>query len=332
MARVLVLGGGGFIGSNLCENLLENGHQVRILGRPNLQMFWSPETLEKIEIFFGDLTNTEEVGPALKAQDTVYHLVSTTLPKSSNDNPAYDVQSNVVGTINFLETAHKVGVRHVIFVSSGGTVYGIPQQLPIPETHPTDPICSYGISKLAIEKYLALFSQLHGLRYTVLRISNPYGRYQRANSGQGAISVFLNRAMSGQPIEIWGDGSVVRDYIHISDVASAMVSVLAYNGDETIFNLGSGIGHSLNQIVEAVATAIGSNVDVIFRSARSLDVPANVLDISRIKAALHWRPRVLLDDGIARTIDWLLKSTRESRTAHVDQPFDHQQSRPSSKS
>jgi UDP-glucose 4-epimerase len=305
MARVLVLGGGGFIGSNLCESLLENDHQVRILERPNLQMLWSLETFEKIEVFPGDLTNTEEVGIALRGQDTVYHLVSTTLPKSSNDNPVYDVQSNVVGTINFLEIARKAGVRQVIFVSSGGTVYGIPQQLPIPETHPTDPICSYGITKLTIEKYLALFSQLHGLRYTVLRISNPYGRYQRTDSGQGAISVFLNRAMLGQPIEIWGDGSVVRDYIHISDVTSAMVSFLSYNGGETIFNLGSGMGHSLNQIVEAIGKATGRNVEVIFYPARSFDVPANVLDISRIKAALAWRPRVPLGDGIARTIDWL---------------------------
>ena len=129
-----------------------------------------------------------------------------------------------------LEVAQKNNIRKVIFVSSGGTVYGIPQEVPIKESHPTEPICSYGIGKLAIEKYLNLFHLLHGMDYCVLRLANPFGERQRVAAEQGAVTVFLDKALRNEEIAIWGDGSVVRDYFYVGDAVSAMTKALAYKG------------------------------------------------------------------------------------------------------
>src|SRR4029434_4711286 len=186
--------------------------------------------------------NEEDVTQAVAGCEVVFHMISTTIPKSSNDNPAYDVESNLVGTLRMLEAARKAGVRKVVFASSGGTVYGIPKVVPINESHPTDPICSYGISKLAVEKYLHLYHALHGLDYCILRIGNPYGEGQRPTAAQGAVGVFLYKALHGGVIEIWGDGTVTRDYIYIGDVIQAFLKAMTYSGEHRLFNIGAGEG------------------------------------------------------------------------------------------
>jgi UDP-glucose 4-epimerase len=214
--KCLVLGGGGFLGSHLSESLLAQGHAVRIFDRPNLVRFKSFQRGDPVEWVEGDFVNREHVAHAVSGCDIVYHMVSTTLPRSSNENPSYDVETNVIGTLNLLEAAQKNKIRKFIFVSSGGTVYGIPQEIPIKESHPTEPICSYGIGKLAIEKYINLFHLLHGMEYCVLRLANPYGERQRIAAAQGAVAVFLDKALRNEEIEIWGDGSVIRDYFHVS--------------------------------------------------------------------------------------------------------------------
>jgi UDP-glucose 4-epimerase len=156
-----------------------------------------------MEFIQGDFTNAVDLERAVDGCTSCVHLVSTTLPKSSNLAPAYDVESNLVGTIRLLELAVRRGMRKVVFVSSGGTVYGIPRSIPIVETDPTEPISSYGITKLAIEKYLHLFHVMHGLDYSILRLSNPYGEGQRLNASQGAVAVFMGKVLDGEPIEIW---------------------------------------------------------------------------------------------------------------------------------
>ena len=303
--KVLVLGGGGFIGSNLCAGLLAAGHKVRIFEHPRVQSQCDPQVLKQVECLEGDFTNPAEVDSALKGCEVVYHLVSTTLPKNSNENPAYDVESNLVATIRMLESACRNGLRKVVYVSSGGTVYGIPQQLPIPESHPTEPIVSYGITKLAIEKYLHLFFTLHGLDYCVLRLANPYGQRQRVASSQGAVAVFLHKAMRDEPIEIWGDGSVTRDYIYISDVVSAMLRAMDYSGTHHVFNIGSGIGLSLNELLEQIECAMSRPVRRTYLPGRRFDVPINVLRIDRAQESLCWQPRIMIADGIRKTLAWL---------------------------
>jgi UDP-glucose 4-epimerase len=301
--RCLVLGGRGFIGSHLVDGLLAAGWNVRCFDRlpPGLSAAEHP----RLEHRTGDFGNEEHVAEALGDCEVCYHLVSTTLPKTSNEDPVYDVESNVVATLKMLRRAVQAGVRKVVFVSSGGTVYGVPSVVPIPESHSTDPTCSYGIGKLAIEKYLALFKQLHGVDYAVLRLSNPFGERQRTHASQGAVAVFVGKVLCGEPVEIWGDGSVVRDYIHIADVVEALILAQGETRGETLFNIGSGKGLSINQVLDAVGSVTGKPVQRRYLPARTFDVPASVLSIERARSVLGWSPRVSFEDGLARFTQWV---------------------------
>lgn len=303
--KCLVLGGGGFIGSNLCAGLVRAGHAVRVFEYPHVHSQCFPGLVSQVEWHEGDFINPADVEQAMAGCEVVFHLISTTLPKSSNDNPAYDIDSNLVSTVRMLQSALKHGVRRVIFLSSGGTVYGVPRETPIDEAHPTDPICSYGIVKLAIEKYLHLFHTLHGLDYRVVRLANPYGPGQRQVASQGAVAVFLYRALHDQLIEIWGNGSVTRDYVHIDDVVSALLNLMPYAGTERIFNVGSGVGLSLNDLVAEIGRVLGRDVRHAHLPSRQFDVPANVLAISRAQAHLDWQPRMSLSAGLVSTLAWL---------------------------
>lgn len=276
--RCLVLGGAGFLGSHIADAL---GAAVFDKAR-------------------GD--DFETLGAdALRGVDVVYHCIGTTLPQTSNENPVHDITSNLVATLRFLDAAAAARVKKVVFLSSGGTVYGIPKTVPIPEDHPTDPICSYGIQKLAIEKYLALYQRLHGLDYAILRAANPFGRRQRPEGAQGAVTVFLHRAVRGEPVEIWGDGTVVRDYLHVSDLVRAAVR-LASPAPSRIYNIGSGRGRSLLEVVRAIEAVLGRKVEVVFRPGRPFDVPSNVLDISRATREIGWAPEVPFEEGLRRTL------------------------------
>lgn len=304
--RCLVLGGSGFIGSHLIDALLAKGFYVRCFDRPHVAPLGEPHLSNPLfELYEGDLVSEADVSGALEGCDICFHLVSTTLPKSSNADPVFDVESNVLGTVRLLTHAVKAGVKKVLFISSGGTVYGVPMQVPIPETHPTDPICSYGISKLTIEKYLGLFKQLHGLDYTVLRIANPFGERQRTHASQGAVAVFLGKTLRGEEIEIWGDGSVVRDYIHINDVVSALMAAIDHVGDVNVFNIGSGSGLSLNEVLDSIEKVTNHKTRRRYMPGRAFDVPASVLCIERAKQLLNWAPRVEFESGIARFMQWL---------------------------
>lgn len=311
--RCLVLGGRGFIGSHLVDALLARGHYVRCFDRPHVAPLGEEHRLNPyFELYEGDLSSEADIAEALVGCEVCFHLVSTTLPKSSNADPIFDVESNVLSTVRFLAHAVKSGLKKIIFVSSGGTIYGAPTQLPIPETHSTDPICSYGISKLAIEKYISLFHHLHGISYTVLRIANPFGERQRTHASQGAIAVFLGKALRGEVIEIWGDGSVIRDYIYISDVVDALMAALEQVENENhIFNIGSGRGHSVNEVLNAVEKTIGRAVNRIYLPGRAFDVPASVLSIAQAKNLLDWSPKITLEQGLARFATWLTQQSRD---------------------
>ena len=303
--KCLILGGGGFLGSHLSDALLAQGFAVRIFDRPNLRRFKAFPQSAAAEWFEGDFINREQVANAVSGCDIIYHLISTTLPRSSNENPGYDIETNLVGTLHLLEAAKMGRVRKIIFVSSGGTVYGIPQEVPIKESHPTDPICSYGIGKLAIEKYLSLFHRLHGIEYCVLRLANPFGERQRIIAAQGAVAVFLDKALRRETIEIWGDGSVIRDYFHVSDAVSAMTKALTYEGNGRVFNIGSGVGQSLNEILDAIKNLLATPVRRCYLTARTFDVPVSVLDISKAAELLNWRPVIPFAEGLSMTAEWL---------------------------
>ena len=293
--KCLVLGGSGFIGSALSRTLIQHGHHVRILARPKS----SPPALTKnIEWVYGDFLNTHDLRVAVKDIDIIFHLVSTTFPKSANDDPVWDVQSNLVGTLQLLQVLREHPVKKIIFISSGGAVYGPPHYLPLDEKHPTDPITAYGITKLAIEKHLHLFSYLYSIPSLILRVSNPYGQQQRIENNQGAASVFLHHALAGIPIEIWGDGETLRDYIHIDDVAEACRLAMMYTGKHQLFNVGSGQGTSLNKLIDTIEQVVNHPVKRIYQSARAFDVKSNVLDITLIKNEFLWEPKISLLNGL----------------------------------
>ena len=290
------------MGGHLVDRLLGEKHPVRIYDRSPSRFRDAPRDAEYVE---GELGNHGLIREAVEGREVVYHFVSTTLPKTSNDDPLYDVRSNLVDTLQLLESCVEAGVRKVVFASSGGTVYGPPETLPINEDQPTNPITSYGIVKLAVEKYLGLYYHLHGLDYAALRISNPYGAYQDPRGQQGAISVFLHRLHTGLPIKIWGDGEVVRDYLYVSDLLDALVLAAGVETQRKVLNLGSGQGVSLNELIGLISEVTGERPVVEYLSARSLDVPASVLDVSRARKELGWVPQTGLVEGMDHTWRWI---------------------------
>ena len=304
--RCIIIGGGGFIGSHVAEALLAEGHQVTVFDRaetPNLNLLKE----RGASLSIGDFSNSEDLESALENQDVIFHLLSTTVPQTSNEDPSYDVETNVIGTLRLLDAARKADIKKVIFASSGGTVYGLPQEIPIKETHPTDPTSSYGIGKLIIEKYLYMYWTLYGLDYCILRIANAYGERQRPTATQGVIPVFLERALKNNEVVVWGDGSVMRDYIFIADITSALVKALTYSGEMKIFNIGSGQAHSLRDVIHAIERVTGRPLKVKYTEGRSFDVPISVLDISRARSYLNWAPAISLFEGIARMYAWMSK-------------------------
>ena len=299
--KCLVLGASGFIGSNLCRSLVLRGHTVRAFGRR--QNF--PEMLRGCDWIPGDFADPASLASTVTGCDVVFHLVNASTPASANVDKIADLHANVASTLYLLEACRETGVNRVVFVSSGGTIYGIPEQVPTPEAAPTNPITAYGISKLAIEKYLRLFEYLYHLDYRVLRVANPFGPYQTALKNQGVIAAFVRRALAGQAIEMWGDGSVIRDYIYIDDVVEALVLAATHQGSSRVINIGSGEGRSLNDIVAAISRLLAVDIPVERRPGRPVDVPVSILDRSLAAKELHWQPTTRFEDGLHATIAWM---------------------------
>jgi len=305
--RCVVLGGGGFVGTNLCRALVGHVAELRVFSR----RLSHEDALVGVPWLRGDFTEPEKVREAIRGCDVVFHLLTATTPASSNQDMAADLQANVGGTLRMLDACREEGVRRVIYVSSGGTIYGIPQQVPTPETAPTSPITAYGVTKLAVEKYLHLYEYLYGLEYRTLRVANPYGPYQTAAKNQGVIAAFMRHAIDGSPIDVWGDGSVVRDYVYIDDVTTALCSAVTHEGPARTFNIGCGKGRSLRDVVATIEEVSGIKIAARYGEARAIDVPRSVLDTSLAHEELHWHPRVEFADGMRRTWDWIRTLPRQ---------------------
>lgn len=306
--RVLVLGGLGFMGSHISRLLLQEGYSVRIFDKLYGSRNLIADIEKEIEVQEGDAEKPEDVLRSLKNIDIAIDLIHTTVPGTSMQDSAYDVQTNIVSHAAWLSQLNKTDLRKIIYISSGGTVYGIPQKNPIDENHPTEPISSYGISKLAIEKYIAMYADLYGIDYRICRPSNAYGEGQHLHTGQGAIGVFLEKCLKKQQIEIWGDGTVSRDYIHVADLVQAIVKIMLHNGKDRIFNISSGKGYSLNDIITTIRDDLQIPVKVNYVKSRKFDVPVNILDNSRLIRETGWKPQIELVCGMRRVYDYLKSS------------------------
>lgn len=307
--QILILGGNGFIGSHLVEALAASGARVRVLDRTE-SLHSAP--VRGVDYRFADFDDLASLAESLTDVDLVIHLISTTVPGTANLDPVSDIQGNLIGTVKLLQQMRDLGVSRILFLSSGGTVYGNAQTVPIAEDHALNPLSSYGIVKVAIENYIAMHCVLFGLKALVLRVSNPYGPRQGHLGVQGVIATFAQRIRDGEPIKIWGDGSVVRDYLYISDLVSFVVEALRRDLSG-VFNVGSGQGTSVVDILSIVSEVSGCSPQVQFLPARGFDVRNVVLDISKARNEVSWEPKISLREGCDRYWQWLMDASTSSR-------------------
>ncbi len=300
---VLVLGGTGFIGSHVVERLLADDYRVRVFSRGSHAL---TPFIAGVDYRVGDFVEGQGLREALAEVHIVVHCISTTIPKASNAVMEYDIASNLLGTVRLLNLCVETGVKRVVFISSGGTVYGPqPAGQRISESTPTHPIVSHGIIKLAIEEYLAVFERTHGLEYVVLRGGNVYGPRQNPNGTQGFINVLLGRVARGIPVEIYGNGLGLKDYLYVADFAEACSRAVFYpDANRQVYNVGSGIGVSIQQIIQEAQQVTGSPVLLKYHPALPNDV-GFVLDIHKAYDGLAWTPHWNLTDGISETWRWI---------------------------
>ena len=306
MSHILITGGNGFIGSHLVDQLsVTKEHRVTVLDLYPRTYNCLPGEAQFIQ---GNLGNTNLIRRTLVDQgiDIVYHLAWTTIHETALKNPVADIEQNLIPSVNLLEACLDASIKRFVCLSSGGTVYGIPDTLPIREDHPTRPINAYGITKLAVEKYVQMYSYLYGMKYVIFRPSVPYGPYQNPHRRQGAISVFIYHALHNIPVSIWGDGEVQRDYFYVGDLVKALVAVLDLpTAVNTVINLGGRQMYTLNQLLAAVERVLKIKIQVRYEAARKFDVPRLQLDTHLANEFLHWQPDVSLSEGIARTLEWI---------------------------
>ena len=297
--RALVTGGNGFIGSHLVDQLVKRDWNVIVLDLNERRYDSLPPQVHFIK---GDLNQDYLVREAVTGVDVVFHLTWTTIHEIANQDPAGDVTANLIPTIHLLEACRNAGVRRIIFTSSGGTIYGPAQAWPISETHSQNPVNSYGVTKLAVEKYLYMFRHLYGVDYAIFRPSVPYGPRQNPLARQGAVAVFLYRVARGLPVTIWGDGSVTRDYFYVSDLAEALIAGAESElREQRIFNIGGEEEVSLIQLLRMIEEVVGKRAQVEYAPARGFDAPRIVLDTRLARQELGWQPKVSLTDGLRQT-------------------------------
>jgi UDP-glucose 4-epimerase len=306
--RILVTGGAGFIGSTLVDRLLDEAHQVVVLD--NL----SSGTLSNTQRARGngayrfvehDITDPSTIDVVRAAQpDVVVHLAAQIDVRISVDDPARDAQVNLLGGLHVLEGARRGQASRFVFVSSGGAIYGdAPESLlPLDESTPRHPLSPYGASKKAFGDYLEVYRQLHGLSSVTVAPANVYGPRQGVGGEGGVVAIFCKRAIAGEPCIIFGDGETTRDFVHVNDVVDAIVR--AMTAGSGLYNVGTGVETSLNELFELVKQAMDGTTTVIYRDERIGDIRRSALDASRARAELGWRPQVSLASGVASVLDF----------------------------
>lgn len=297
-----IYGANGFIGRHLAHRLVAKNLRVRAVSR-RFDDDFAEEFADRAEIVEADLRQPLDMASSLQDVEAVVQLVSTSSPGMKNDHAIDDILENVVPHVEFLRSCVQAGVKRYVFLSSGGTIYGPGAPVPTPETAPTNPINSYGITKLIVETYIRMHGHVDGLDHVILRVANPFGPGQQFRKGQGLIAAILERKQKGLPVRIFGDGRAMRDYVFIDDVIDAIEASLNLPGNPRhVVNIGSGSVRSVIEVVEAIEAATGQHFDREYVETRSTDVDIAGLDITRAKDVLGWAPKIGFLEGVERTV------------------------------
>ena len=302
MKKVLILGAQGFIGKTLVLRL-KNEYNIIAFDRNN-DLSYVQDT--NIHFVAGDFVSRNGFDDLLDGVDKVIHLIATTFPNDDTKNIDTDVIQNVVPTLRLLESMVKCNVKEIIFASSAGTVYGETGDDVNTVSSALHPQCAYGVHKKVIESYLDFYHLRYGINHKIMRITNPYGWGQEINRVQGLIPILVNKMLQNEEIVVFGDGSNMRDYLFITDLADAFYSVLKYVGDEHIFNIGYGKSFSINEVIKSIEYSFGKNfVKINYVEKRFCDVYKSFVDLKTTQEKIGWRPKISLEDGIRMTIDKL---------------------------
>lgn len=312
MGKILLIGGGGFIGSRLAEALLRDGREVIITGRSKTR----PANLSKSIIYFCSLEiSKQELRELLNSVDEVVYLAYSSVPQTSYLDPVKDIHENLTYAVEIFEELKKSTIEKLIYVSSGGTVYGQSLSPLINETHPTNPISPYGITKLAIEKYGLMYHAVNKLPFIIVRPSNPYGEGQLPFRGQGFISTAVATSLRNEVVKVFGEQGTIRDYIYIEDLVSGLLAVINSGKIGEIYNIGTGVGFS-NLTLLKLINEMGNETDVVINhkisDKRPFDVHHNILDSSKLTSASGWKANVNIRVGLLKTINWVKSNFQDS--------------------
>lgn len=300
--KVAITGASGFLGTAISKALIAGGHDVRALDL-------NPSKVPGVEYIPCSVFGSEMNSNAFDGIDSVIHLAWSSRPSTANYSFSIDAGANVAASLRIAELAVEKDVEHIIFASSGGTVYGRTNSLPIAETHRLRPINAYGAGKAAFEAYLGAFAKFNRIRHTILRISNPFGPGQFGNGPQGVIATAIWKMIEQSSLTIWGDGKTIRDYVYVDDVADAFLKTVEKRPDG-VFNVGSNAGLSLLDIIEGVRELTGRALEVRFEPNRSIDVSYNVLNCDKANKILGWESTTPFQIGLSTHIDWAKETIR----------------------
>ncbi|HHM24088.1 MAG TPA: SDR family oxidoreductase [Bacteroidetes bacterium] len=299
---ILVTGGAGFIGSNLVDAFLEKGHRVVVVD--NLYMGQMENLNPEAKFYLMDIRSPELAKVfELEKIDVICHQAAQMDVRKSVEDPLFDADVNVRGTLNLLQQAVKHGIQRVLFASTGGAVYGEQDYFPADEEHPTRPCSPYGITKLAVEKYLYYYHEVFGLEYTILRYANVYGPRQNPHGEAGVVAIFISRMLAGEQPIINGDGKQTRDFVYVGDVVRANLLALE-KGVTDIFNVGTGIETDINTIFHEINKLIGKNFPEKHGPEKEGEQRRSVISYEKARRVLGWEPQVSLQEGLRRTVEY----------------------------
>jgi UDP-glucose 4-epimerase len=307
--RTMVTGGAGFIGSNLVDRLLAEGHTVDVvddLSTGSLRNLAEARRAHRHDLRFHQLDIRDAALGELMARrrpEVVFHLAAQADVRVSVADPVSDADINLIGTLRVLEGARRADCGRVVFAASGGTLYGEvdPVDLPVREAHPHRPLSPYGVSKKSAIDYLVCYRELHALEFCALALGNVYGPRQDPHGEAGVVAIFAERIGRGEPLTVYGDGNQTRDFVYVDDVVDAFVRA-ARRGGGLVLNIGTGREVSVNDLVAAMASAVGRELPVHHAPARAGELRRSALDASRAAIHLGWRPWTALGDGVAAVL------------------------------